>query len=106
MDAGNKKAKETAMAFRCVIVLMLAIALASCSSMRRSKPAAASQPAANTAKMPEQAAPAAASSSSSYMQVPGARYSGPLPDMERGRKINEQDCTQAIDLTAGNLRCR
>jgi len=89
------------MAYRCVLVLVLAIALAGCASR---KPA--TQPAANTAKMPEQAAPPAATQSSSYMQTPGASYSGPLPDMERGRKINEQDCTQAIDLTAGNLRCR
>ena len=89
------------MAYRCVVVLVLAIALAGCASR---KPA--TQPAANTAKMPEQAAPPAASSSSSYTQTPGASYSGPLPDMERGRKINEQDCTKEIDLTAGNLRCR
>jgi len=89
------------MAYRCVVVLVLAIALVGCASR---KPA--TQPAANTAKMPEQAAPPAATQSSSYMQTPGASYSGPLPDMERGRKINEQDCTQAIDLTAGNLRCR
>jgi hypothetical protein len=89
------------MAYRCVVVLVLAIALAGCASR---KPA--TQPAVNTAKMPEQAAPPAAAQSSSYMQTPGARYSGPVPDMERGRKINEQDCTQAIDLSAGNLRCR
>ena len=89
------------MAYRCVVVLVLAIALVGCASR---KPA--TQPAANTAKMPEQAAPPAAASSSSYMQTPGASYSGPLPDMERGRKINEQDCTKEVDLTAGNLRCR
>ena len=89
------------MAYRCVVVLVLAIALAGCASR---KPA--TQPAANTAKMPEQAAPPAAASSGSYMQTPGASYSGPLPDMERGRKINEQDCTKEVDLTAGNLRCR
>lgn len=93
------------MAYRALIVLVLAIALASCSSTRRSKPAA-SQPAASTAAMPAQAAPPAAYSSSSYMQTPGASYSGPLPPMEANRKINDQDCTQAIDLTAGNLRCR
>jgi hypothetical protein len=101
MGAGNKKAKETAMAFRAVIVLILAIALAGCASR---KPAA--QPAANTAAMPAQAAPPAATQSSSYMQTPGASYSGPLPAMEANRKINDQDCTQAIDLAAGNLRCR
>ena len=91
------------MAYRALIVLVLALALASCAS--RNKPAA-SQPAVNTAAMPAQAAPPAAARSSSYMQTPGASYSGPLPDMERGRKINEQDCTKEVDLTAGNLRCR
>ena len=89
------------MAYRCVVVLVLAIALVGCASR---KPA--TQPAANTAKMPEQAAPPAAASSSSYMQTPGASYSGPLPPLEANRKINEQDCTKEVDLTAGNLRCR
>jgi len=93
------------MAYRALIVLVLAIALASCSSTRRSKPAA-SQPEANTAKMPAQAAPPAATRSSSYTQTPGASYSGPLPPLEANRKINEQDCTKEVDLTAGNLRCR
>ncbi|HEY3075732.1 MAG TPA: hypothetical protein VGJ74_11220 [Burkholderiales bacterium] len=92
------------MAYRALIVLVLAIALASCAS-RRNKPAA-SQPAANTAAMPAQAAPPAATQSSSYMQTPGASYSGPLPPMEANRKINEQDCTKEVDLAAGNLRCR
>jgi len=105
MSAGNKKAKETTMAYRALIVLVLAIALASCSSMRRSKPAA-SQPAADTAVMPAQAAPPAAAQSSSYMQTPSASYFGPLPPMEANRKINEQDCTKEINLAAGNLRCR
>jgi hypothetical protein len=100
MGAGNKKAKETAMAFRAVIVLILAIALAGCASR---KPAA--QPAANTAAMPAQAAPSAAAASSSYMPAPGASYSGPLPPLEANRKINEQDCTKEINFTAGNLRC-
>ena len=94
---------------RALIVLVLAIALASCSLMQRSKPAA-SQPAASTAAMPAQAAPPAAppatAYSSSYMQRPGASYLGPLPPLEANRKINEQDCTKAVDLTAGNLRCR
>ena len=91
------------MAYRALIVLVLALALASCAS--RNKPAA-SQPAVNTAAMPAQAAPPAAARSSSYMQTPGASYSGPLPPLEANRKINEQECTKEIDLSAGNLRCR
>jgi hypothetical protein len=105
MGGSNKEGKVTAMAYRAFIVLLLAIALASCSSMRRSKPAA-SQPAANTAAIPVQAAPPAAMQSSSYMQVPGATASRPVPPMEANRKINEQDCTREIHVTAGNLRCR
>ena len=94
------------MVYRALVVLVLVIALAGCSSMQRSKPAAA-QPAASTAAMPAQAAPPTASySSSSYMQRPGASYMGPLPPLEANRKINEQDCTKAVDLTAGNLHCR
>lgn len=30
----------------------------------------------------------------------------PVPDMAPERRIAEQDCTQPIDLTAGNLRCK
>lgn len=30
----------------------------------------------------------------------------PAPGLAPERRINEQDCTQPIDLTAGNLRCR
>jgi hypothetical protein len=29
-----------------------------------------------------------------------------VPDMDRSRRVNEQDCTKPIDLAAGNLRCR
>ena len=34
------------------------------------------------------------------------RNGGPLPPMEANRVINEQSCTQGVDLTAGNLMCR
>ncbi|HET7671389.1 MAG TPA: hypothetical protein VFK84_13340 [Burkholderiales bacterium] len=34
------------------------------------------------------------------------RDGGPVPPMEANRKVNEQSCTQGIDLTAGNLMCR
>lgn len=28
------------------------------------------------------------------------------PELDPNRQINEQDCTQPVDFTAGNLRCR
>jgi hypothetical protein len=28
------------------------------------------------------------------------------PELDPGRKINEQDCSKPIDLSAGNLRCK
>jgi hypothetical protein len=30
----------------------------------------------------------------------------PVPPLAGSRKVNEQDCSKAIDLTAGNLRCK
>lgn len=41
-----------------------------------------------------------------YMQSLDYSSGGPVPPMEPGRKVNEQPCTQPIDLAAGNLRCR
>jgi len=29
-----------------------------------------------------------------------------IPPLDPERKVNEQDCTKPIDLTAGNLRCK
>jgi hypothetical protein len=31
---------------------------------------------------------------------------GLIPAMERGRQVNDQDCSKPIDLRAGNLRCK
>ena len=28
------------------------------------------------------------------------------PPLEESRKVNEQDCSKAVDLSAGNLRCK
>jgi len=95
MGSTNKKGKERPMAYRCVIVLILAATLASCSSTP------ATQPAADTARMPVQAAPEAYSAG-----IAGATDSSQVPEMERGRKINEQDCTKSIDFKAGNLMCK
>lgn len=83
------------MIHRRVILILLAIALSSCSSTS-SKPAASTPPPAAT-PVPAQ--------SSSYMQGPAHGVIRPVPPLEADRKINEQDCTQGIDLKAGNLRC-
>ncbi|HYL89946.1 MAG TPA: hypothetical protein VEU32_14415 [Burkholderiales bacterium] len=92
------------MVFRCAIVLMLALALASCSLGRRST-ATTTQPDADTATRPAltQAHPPEASN---YMLTPGAGVGSPVPAMEPGRKINVQDCKKDINLTAGNLKCQ
>lgn len=29
-----------------------------------------------------------------------------VPPLDPQRRVNEQDCTKPVDLTAGNLRCR
>ena len=41
-----------------------------------------------------------------WMKPADYRDGGPVPAMESNRKINEQTCTQGVDLTAGNLRCK
>lgn len=28
------------------------------------------------------------------------------PEMDAGRRVNEQDCSKPVDLSAGNLKCR
>jgi len=82
---------------RALIALMLAFALASCASRKESAKPAAATPAPSQA----QAGTSFATSMQSYGPT-----SAPVPPMESGRKVNEQDCTQGIDFTAGNLRCR
>lgn len=41
-----------------------------------------------------------------WMRVRDYRDGGPVPPMEPNRKINEQTCTQGVETTAGNLRCK
>ena len=41
-----------------------------------------------------------------WMKVRDYRDGGPVPPMEANRKINEQACTQGVETTAGNLRCK
>ena len=94
------------MAYRCAVVLMLAIALASCSPGRRSS-STTTQSDAETAKRPAltQTQPPEAAGRS-YMLTPGAGVGSAVPEMEAGRRINRQPCTKEVDLTAGNLECQ
>ena len=93
------------MAYRCAVVLVLAMALAACSPGRRSS-ATTTQSDAETAKRPaltQNQPPEAAGRS--YMLTPGAGVGSAVPDMEAGRPINRQDCTKEVALT-GNLQCQ
>lgn len=94
------------MAYRCAVVLVLAIALASCSPGRRST-ATTTQSDAETAKRPAltQTQPPEAAGRS-YMLTPGAGVGSAVPPMEPGRAVNNQDCTKEVNLTAGNLNCQ
>ena len=40
------------------------------------------------------------------MYAPDYSVEGLIPGMERGRQVNEQDCSKPVDLSAGNLRCK
>jgi hypothetical protein len=55
-----------------------------------------------------QAAPEPAPPAQTYSSMDARDYSveGLIPAMERGRRVNEQDCTRPVDPRAGNLRCR
>ena len=75
---------------RCLVPLLLVAVLGGCSSAPREEPPA---PAGTTAQMTE-------GMKSDY--VAGAA----VPEMDRNRKINEQDCRSSVDLLAGNLRCK
>ncbi len=94
------------MVFRCALVLICAVTLASCSPGRRSSPPT-EQPDADTAARPAltQTQPPEAAGRS-YMLTPGAGSAAAVPEMEAGRKINNQPCTKEVDLTAGNLKCQ
>ena len=93
------------MAYRCVIVLMLAVALASCSPGRRSS-ATTTQSDAETANRPAltQTQPPEAAGRA-YMLAPGAGVGSAVPDMAPNRAINRQDCTKEVALT-DNLKCQ
>ena len=78
---------------RPLAALAFAALLCACASQR--------QPAeAQNAPKPAPVAP------TTTMQSPDYMVEGPVPAMERGRKVNEQECGKPIDTTAGNLRCK
>jgi len=93
------------MAYRCAVVLLLAMALASCSPGRRSS-TTSTESDAETAKRPAltQTQPPEAAGRA-YMLTPGAGVGAAVPPLEPGRPINNQDCTKEVALT-GNLNCR
>lgn len=41
-----------------------------------------------------------------YHLGPDGGTSVPAPELDSGRKINVQDCTRRVDVSAGNLMCR
>jgi hypothetical protein len=36
----------------------------------------------------------------------GAFWARPVPELDPGRRISEQDCTKPLDLSQGNIRCK
>ena len=83
------------MLYRSLSALVLAAALCSCATKRD----------------PGDAQNAPQPVPSGYMQSSSMRSTdylveGPVPAMERGRKVNDQECTKPIDPLAGNLRCK
>ena len=94
------------MAYRCAVVLLLAMALASCSPGRRSS-TTSTQSDAEIAKRPAltQSPEPLDAAGRSYMLTPGAGVGAAVPPMETGRPINRQDCTKEVALT-GNLQCQ
>lgn len=51
-------------------------------------------------------APTPPSQTSAWMGSADYAVEGLIPGMERGRRVNDQDCTKPVDLRAGNLRCK
>jgi hypothetical protein len=50
--------------------------------------------------------PTPPSQTRAWMQSDDYSVQGLIPGMERGRKVNDQDCTKPVDVNAGNLRCK
>lgn len=97
MQAKAQEKKDTAMIKRLAGLIAVAAALAGCETvgsdpqMRPSVSETEAQAASAVRPPPD------------YMQD---QYVKSTPPMEENRKINEQPCTEGIDLKAGNLKCR
>ena len=78
---------------RPLAALALAAILCACASQKDPGQA-------QNAPMPARTAPTTTMQSADYA------VEGPVPAMERGRKVNEQECTRPIDTAGGNLRCK
>jgi len=84
------------MIIRPLIVIVLAAIVCACAYPERKD-----TPMAQTAPKPTRPAQTQA-----WMQSRDYNIEGPAPSMDGSRKVNEQDCTKPLDLTAGNLRCK
>jgi len=80
----------------------MAVLVAGCHTMDQPPPGSSIQaPASQT-----RTGPAPGDEKQEWMKPADYRAGGPVPPMEANRKINEQSCTEGVDLTAGNLKCR
>ena len=50
--------------------------------------------------------PGYARASPSFSPPYGAFWARPVPELDPGRKVSEQDCTKPLDLSQGNIRCK
>ena len=80
----------------------IAVLVAGCHTMDKPAPGSSMQ----NAPSQTRTSPAAGDEKREWMKPADYRAGGPVPPMEADRKINEQSCTQGIDFTAGNLKCR
>ena len=85
---------------RLCVLCTVAVLAAGCHSMDKPAPGSSIQTA------PSQTRTGPVGDGEKWMRPADYRAGGPVPAMESNRKINEQSCTQGIDLTAGNLTCR
>jgi hypothetical protein len=83
------------MIYRLLIATIFAAGFSACASSKKDPAAAQSAP-----------QPTPPAQTQSWMKSRDYNVEGPVPAMEASRKVNEQDCTKPIDLTAGNLRCK
>jgi len=84
------------------LIAFVAVSLVCGCASRRSQSSAAKPPT-QAADVPK---PDTTTQVPPYMQTLDYGSGGPVPPMEPGRRVNDQDCKQPIDITAGNLRCR